>query len=238
MDKTQQNAQNVIAMSDYHPETGYAAIAQVEAYWEAIRGTRIVPKRSDIDPRGIEQALENAFIVERIAPGVARLRIAGNHLNTLMGMEVRGMPLTTFFTPAARASVADLLEVVFQTPSVGTLRLAAQDQPGRPALEGRMILLPLSSDLGDVSRLLGCLVSKGEIGTAPRRFDITGKTSRTIEPGAGTLPLPAAAPRPTLPAPMAGKAAQSAGMSDPPRSFEHKGGKRRPPYLRLVKSDE
>ena len=101
MDKSDHKSQNVIEMSDHHPESGYAAIAQVEAYWEALRGTRIVPKRSEIDPRGIEGALENAFIVERVAPGIARLRIAGSHLNDLMGMEVRGMPLTALFNPGA-----------------------------------------------------------------------------------------------------------------------------------------
>ena len=54
MDKRTAHAQNVISMSDYQPETGYAAISQVEAYWEALRGERLMPKRSDIDPRGIE----------------------------------------------------------------------------------------------------------------------------------------------------------------------------------------
>jgi len=37
--------------------------------------------RSQIDPRGLEQVLPSAFILERIAPGVARFRIAEHHLN-------------------------------------------------------------------------------------------------------------------------------------------------------------
>ena len=86
----------VVSLNNYRQASFYNPIAEVEAYWEALRGSRLMPTRAEIDPRGIEQALEYAFIVERIAPGIARLRIAGSHLNELMGMEVRGMPLTAF----------------------------------------------------------------------------------------------------------------------------------------------
>jgi hypothetical protein len=71
MDKHTYSAQSVVDMSNYKPEIGYTAIAQVEAYWNALRGDKLLPKRSEIDPRGIERALENAFILERIAPGCA-----------------------------------------------------------------------------------------------------------------------------------------------------------------------
>ena len=155
MDKHTLKEQTVVAMSDYQPETGFAALAQVEAYWEALRGNRVVPRRSDIDPRGIEHALENAFIVERIAPGIARLRIAGAHLTEVMGMEVRGMPLSTFFTPDARAQVAQVLEEVCQSPATAQLRFAAPESVGRPALEGRMVLLPLKRN-GDGSVAFLC----------------------------------------------------------------------------------
>jgi hypothetical protein len=47
------------------------------------------------------------------------------------------------------------------------------------------MLLPLRSDLGDVSRALGCLVSHGRIGRPVRRFAIARSE---------TLPLSSAAP--------------------------------------------
>ena len=37
-----------------------------------------------------------------MAPSVARFRLAGAHLSELMGMEVRGMPMTALFLPDAR----------------------------------------------------------------------------------------------------------------------------------------
>ncbi|MDG1169006.1 MAG: PAS domain-containing protein [Sulfitobacter sp.] len=239
MDKPPLNTQNVIVMTKYQPETGFAAISQVEAYWEAIRGARLLPKRSDIDPRGIERALENAFILERIAPGIARLRVAGSHLNDLMGMEVRGMPLTSFFVPGARASVSDLLEVVFQTPAIGSLRMISQAGPQKPELQARMILLPLKSDLGDVSRVLGCFVSKGEMGLAPRRYDITAKEVLTIT--AGQPPQPAVQTDPATQAPTLGTVQDSprqVGMAEEQKPFAKQDPKRRPDYLRLIKSDD
>jgi len=235
MDNSPHKAQNVIAMTDYQSDTGYSAIAQIEAYWEAIRGTRLLPKRSDIDPRGIEQALENAFILERIAPGIARLRIAGSHLNDLMGMEVRGMPLTSFFMPAARPVVSDLLEVVFQTPAISTLRLTSAASGTRPALEARMILLPLKSDLGDVSRVLGGFVSKGDMGPAPRRFEVL--TKEVLHIATGHPPMPA--PQPVLPQPEARMTERHSpqGFAEDQAPYRPKTDKKRPPYLRLVKSD-
>lgn len=236
MDKPPENAQSVIAMSNHLTETGYAAIAQVDAYWDALRGSRLLPSRSDIDPRGIEQALEYAFILERIAPGVARHRIAGSHLNDLLGMEVRGMPLTAFFTAAARASVSDLLEDVAQRPAKCTLRLRSGAVGASPVLEGKMILLPLKSDLGDVSRILGCLVTKGPIGNAPRRFDIQGKQLAPILPGVAALPQDLSAEEPGVPTPAP---APARGFAETQQSFAPKGPQKgRPPYLRLVKTDE
>ena len=150
----------------------HPALAQVEGYWDALRQGRPVPFRSEVDPRGIDRALEYAFILERIAPGLARFRLAGMHLNSLMGMEVRGMPLSSFFVPDARRQVSDVLEHLFEEPAKVHISLTGESGMTRPPLSGHLMLLPLKSDLGDVSRALGCLVSVGEAGRAPRRFEV------------------------------------------------------------------
>ncbi|MCR9086509.1 MAG: PAS domain-containing protein [Rhodobacteraceae bacterium] len=151
----------------------HPGLSLVEAYWEGLREGRLVPRRADVDPRGIDQALEFAFILERIAPGMARFRLAGMHLNDLMGMEVRGMPLTSFFVPDARPMISETLEHVFEEPATARLTLAGERGLGKPELEAELLLLPLKSDLGDISRVLGCLVARGDIGRTPRRFSVT-----------------------------------------------------------------
>lgn len=163
----------IVSLNEFRGSMQHPGLSLVEAYWEGLREGRLVPRRADVDPRGIDQALEFAFILERIAPGMARFRLAGMHLNDLMGMEVRGMPLTSFFVPEARPMISETLEHVFEEPATARLLLAGERGLGKPELEAELLLLPLKSDLGDISRVLGCLVARGDVGRTPRRFTVT-----------------------------------------------------------------
>lgn len=193
---------------------GADVIADLAAYWQSIRRGIGVPRRSDIDPRGIEPLLSNAFVAERIAPGLARIRIAGSHLTDLMGMEVRGMPISAFITPAHRDALSHHLVRLFDQPAILRLSLGAPGPHAARGPSGTMLILPLRSDLGDISRTLGCFVTQGIQGSRPHRFDIT---HAEITPLEGAVPLPApAAPSPPPDRP------------EPPRRGER-------PYLRLVK---
>jgi len=234
MDNSSQNTHNVINMSRTLSENGFTPLAQVEAYWEALRGARLMPNRAEIDPRGIEQALEFSFIVERIAPGIARLRIAGSHLSDLMGMEVRGMPLTAFIAPGSRRQVSDTLEEVFETPATCTLHLHSGKGAGMPPLEARMLLMPLKSDLGDVSRILGALVSVGETGRSPRRFDVKKASLRPIVSGDST-PLASLKP---MTRPEQTPKPSTTGFAEPPSTFKTVTPRKDAPYLRVVKLDD
>lgn len=147
-------------------------ISEILGYWNALRGERLVPLRSEVDPRGIEGALDCAFIVERIAPGIARFRLAGSYLVDVMGTEVRGMPLSILFTPDSRRRLAEVVEAMFSGPEAVRLSVAGEWGLARPAMPGEMVLLPLKSDLGDVTRALGCLSTRGQIGRSPRRLTI------------------------------------------------------------------
>ncbi|MDP3961014.1 MAG: PAS domain-containing protein [Pseudorhodobacter sp.] len=201
----------------------FAMIAEVRAYWEALRDGPTLPRRAQIDPRGIAGALEGAFILERIAPGIARFRLAGMALVDLMGMEVRGMPLSALFDPVGRRALAAGLEQVFSGPAVLDLRLASERGIGRPDLTGRMLILPLADDDGQTGLALGCLATAGEPGRTPRRFRITATTEQAL----AATPAPRA-PRAST-APVAGLA-EAAARYDPTAAIER-------PYLRLVKSD-
>lgn len=162
----------VVDMTEIQNRVRYAPLAQIEGYWNALRGTRLMPQRSEIDPRGLKGALEYCFVLERIAPGLARMRVAGSHLGDLMGMEVRGMPISSFLTSNSREEFGKALEEVFETPSVATVHLTAETGFGRSHMKARMVLMPVKSDLGDASRILGGFISDGDIGRAPRRFNI------------------------------------------------------------------
>ncbi|WP_425041212.1 PAS domain-containing protein [Primorskyibacter sp. S187A] len=197
------------------------ALAQVDAYWHALRGSRLVPDRSDVDPRGIEGALSHSFIAERIAPGHARVRIAGQHLSDILGMEVRGMPLSALFEPTARDRLQGILRHVFDAPMVYRMQLASGASLGKPALNARMSIYPLRNDMGDISRALGCIVVDGDIGRAPRRFDITHAKEEIL-----TAQTPD-----TAPVAKVHEEAAPMGLAEEPAAFEHTAV----PYLRVVR---
>jgi hypothetical protein len=197
-------------------------IEALRAYWTAQRAGGDVPRRADIDPRKIAALLPDVFVAERIAPGLARMRVAGLHLSDLMGMEVRGMPISALIEPGDRDQLADLLVDLFDRPATLDLDLVSVGGLGRSQLHGRLILLPLRSDLGDISRALGCLVADDAPGRTPRRFFI--KSCR-IQP-IGEMPLPA------TPAVMARQTAR-----DAEHGPELKLARSERPYLRLVRQD-
>lgn len=246
---------NVIAMNSHRPTALFPHISEVEAYWQALRGTRLAPTRSEVDPRGIARALERAFILERVAPGIGRLRIAGTHLADLMGMEVRGMPLSAFIVPDARLDLSIALEIVFTRPSAVCLTLKSDGGIGKPPLDARLLMLPLRDAMGAMTRVLGCFDTLGPLGRAPRRFAIT---ARKITPLTGEDYIPAetlAAPLPAMAdwfatqAHPAGVAPAPLAPETPPRNTPakatgfHEDGARFTPaprsisYLRLVTPD-
>ena len=158
----------------------FAMLAEVRAYWEGLREGAAPPRRDQIDPRGIAGALENTFLLERVAPGIARFRLAGMQLHDPMGMDVRGMPLSALIEPAGRNRLTEALEPVFAGPGIMELWLEGERGIGRPMLEGRMLLLPLTSTRGVSDLALGCLALDGALGRAPRRFAIAGLLSEGI----------------------------------------------------------
>jgi hypothetical protein len=217
----------IVSLTGYMDNVQFGPVNEVTAYWEALRCGRQVPLRSEVDPRGIERALEYAFVIERIAPQIARFRLAGMHLNDLLGMEVRGMPITAMFTVAGRTEVATAMERVFQDPAVVSMRLRAESGIGKPPLDARLLLLPLRSDLGDITRALGCFVARGQIGRAPRRFNVSDAEILAIEAGKPLRQFARVEPE---------AAAHVVGLAEDPRQFQPAPIRQRP-HLRLVKSD-
>lgn len=177
-EKVQTN--NVVSMGPVRARALFPSLGRIEAYWEGLRNGRLMPTRAEVDPRGIADALEHAFVLEKVAPGIARVRLAGMHLNDLMAMEVRGMPITAMFLPEARRELQKVIEQVLETPAVVRLTLGSDTGFTRPSLDGQMMLLPLRDASGEASRILGVLETRGRIGRGPRRFMIRDVETKVI----------------------------------------------------------
>ncbi|MFN3147887.1 MAG: PAS domain-containing protein [Paracoccaceae bacterium] len=107
-------------------------LAEIESYWHVRAAGRPMPERAEIGPHGMEAALPHALLLERIAPGIGRLRLAGQHLRDLMGMELRGMPMSALFEPEARAELAEAIDRALDLPALVHVDLSAA-----PGLDGR-----------------------------------------------------------------------------------------------------
>lgn len=147
-------------------------LTNIERYWQTLRRARHLPLRNDIEPSQIDQALPHAFILQRVAPGIARMRVAGQQLHELLKMDARGMPISTLFEPETRLEIADLIEAAFQEPAIIAVPLVSPGSLVRPALKGTMLLLPLNDERGETTRILGAIVTEGQTGTRPRRFSV------------------------------------------------------------------
>ena len=164
-----QDGANVVSLFAKQSERSQACNG-LECYWYALRGTQNVPRRADIEPRGMGDHLRNSFIAEKTAPGLARIRVAGTALQDLQGMELRGMPLSYLIDATGRDRFAETVAAVFSGPKIARLNLVSPRIFGRSQLRAQMILLPLMDDFGQVSRLMGAIETTGRLGPSPRHF--------------------------------------------------------------------
>lgn len=211
-----------------------AALDAISDYWHGLRRGHAVPRRADLDPRGFSDHVSSVFVLEKIAPGLARFRIAGQQVSEVMGMDLRGMPLSALIQLGSRDALQSDLVRLFEEPAILRMRLRSGAR-----LTGAMLLLPLRSDLGDVSRALGILRTRGPVGSGVNRFGITSSSVQRIAQPQGLppgYPLPTASPTasPTAhPAPQPGFAERQLDFLTPGPDAPHHPSER--PYLRLVR---
>ena len=144
----------------------------LKQYWESLRAGRLAPYRSEIDPRQFEHALENMFILEIIGDETIRVRLAGMKLCEMMGMEVRGMSPRAFMMPEDRSRFDNAIMDVVRKPAVSDFVMETVDYNGKSGT-AYLLLMPLRSDFGEITRILGCISDNGEHFEAPVRMRIT-----------------------------------------------------------------
>lgn len=174
---------------------GLSILAQTERYWRSQVASGLVPKRSDIDPSGVTAALPNMMIFERIAPGMARVRLAGQKLTEVFGMDVRGMPASILVSPDNREALGAQIEAVFAGPAIVEVPLTMARGWGRKPAQARLLLLPLRDHFGDITRAMAVLALDSSVPTGGRqRFEIdkSGAFRCTL------MPIPTAMTKPRV----------------------------------------
>lgn len=154
------------------PGQDHPVLKSLEAYWQTLRGAQTLPARTDISTSKIDHALPHAFILQRVAPGTARFRVAGQRLHDMLKMDARGMPLGTFFMPQAREQMQRLVEAAFAGPAIISIPLVSPGALMQPAITGTMLFLPLRDNIDETTRMLVAFVTDQDAGPRPRRFMI------------------------------------------------------------------
>lgn len=144
----------------------------LECYWRSLRKAAEIPARIDLNPAQIEQVLPYSFILQRVAPGTARFRVAGQRVHDLLRMDPRGMPFSTLFDQHDHEDLRKLLESSFSDPAVIGLPLLSAGSLLRTELAGAVLLLPMRDSAGETTRALGAIVTPSHHSTKPRRFAI------------------------------------------------------------------
>ncbi|TNF64947.1 MAG: PAS domain-containing protein [Rhodobacteraceae bacterium] len=217
----------VITMDRHRLSPSATPLRQTEAYWTALCVKGEVPRRSQIDPRALENVLGHVFILETIAPGQAKVRIAGSLLTRVAGCDTRGLPMSALFDGAGRADLAEALRDVCETPAVVELDLRLPGGILTPTLTGKAVLMPLRCDEGLVRRVLGAMTFDRVDALREGKIAVVARRTRPVF-GAPAVPDWTPPPEPAAPAPT--------GMHEPPAAFEAKQVRKRP-ALRLVVSN-
>lgn len=176
-------------------------IADIEAYWQDMRGLSGLPHRSNFDPARLDTALPYSFILERVAKGAARFRVSGQKVNEMMLMETRGMPLSCFFHNDSRAELAQIINDCFDGPSIKRLTIFANRGPAAK-IQGKMILLPLAGHNGLPTRVMGAIITDAPSYLRSPKFHIADQrgqiTDRVVWTNDAPIKTKGPAQRPAL----------------------------------------
>lgn len=124
-------------------------------YWNEIRGTRLAPRRFEIEPSRISKILAETFILERANSRTYSFRLAGTRMCEQFGLEFRGRNFLEFAGENDRSQ----LELDFASigaGAVGIFEIEACDRQKRKA-RFEAVVMPLIHGRQDVTRFVGAI---------------------------------------------------------------------------------
>ena len=138
----------------------HATSRELFAYWNRIRGSEPAPRRTDIEPGDIRRVLPDTFILEVIASGNHRVRLAGTRMCSLYGREIKGGNFLDLWSDEDRHTVASATERVAEDATgivIETDLISARDR----TVSSEFLLLPLRHGAPTHDRILGsCAVHR------------------------------------------------------------------------------
>lgn len=128
------------------------------AYWNAVRGTHLAPRRFDIEPAKISGILSSTFMLERIDAKTYRYRLAGTAVCNLFGAELRGTNFLDGWPPDDHLLLTRRFSVLSGRGAAELIHLEAAPT-GRASVPFELLLLPLRHTGETLDRVLGSFVA-------------------------------------------------------------------------------
>lgn len=182
------------------PAEGQAILNAIEQDWRRMCGNRANPAPLGPDPFRMDLALPHTFILQRTAPGAARVRVAGQKLHEMIQMDPRGMSFGAFFTEGAQDTALELVEACLTLPAIIRMPLHSARGFGRKPLRAEALLLPLRDAMGGLNRVMGVIVSETPLRMKAHRWDIDPGRALICIAQDGAFPDRRQGPRSTMPA--------------------------------------
>lgn len=134
----------------------HAHTNELYIYWNRIRGTRIAPDRSALEPADIRNILKDTFILRVDGCDDYAYRLAGTRICSLFGREMKNSNFLDFFDGESKDAVQTLLHTTCEDASVNILGLIGKTKQGQ-TIPLEAIFLPLKLNGRTNARIIGCL---------------------------------------------------------------------------------
>lgn len=125
-------------------------------YWNRLRGSRIAPRRFEIEPVSIGDALPDTFILERHDSGTFPYRLAGTRLCERFKTEFRGQNFLAAWSADDGSTLRSRLNTVAVHGGVILLLVEAETASGQ-SVPIEMLILPLIHGQTCADRFLGVM---------------------------------------------------------------------------------
>jgi hypothetical protein len=161
----------------------HKASQELFGYWNALRGSRPAPERSEIEPSDIRTILGDTFILEVSQQfRTVSFRLAGTRLCAAHGRELKGLGYLALWQEEDNYEVARNVARVYRDQEPMLMSYVGRTESGKTA-EYEALLLPLAAAADGNPRILGIATARALVwwlGTEPLVANVL-KHARKVE---------------------------------------------------------
>jgi hypothetical protein len=138
----------------------HKASQDLYAYWNGLRGIRLAPERSEVDPAAIRGTLGDTIMLAREPGRRATFRLAGTRVCALFGRELKNETFQPLWEPGSRHELDGLLAHAGEEAAGFVAGATAHVDDGDP-VNLELLVLPLFHRGTTDGRLIGTLAPLG-----------------------------------------------------------------------------